>query len=430
MPPTPGAPLVLAVVLPLVLAACSTVGERAAGIDTGRGVTSEPCPQALDDDRGCIYLGIISDLSVGPHAPTGTRLTEAQEAFWQRVNEDGGIGGFEVDVETYIRDNEYDPRVHARVFHGIRDDVLALAQTFGSPQTAAIIDALDEDGMLAIPASWTSAWAFEDMIVQSGASYCYEAMNAVDRAFAELDDLDTVMAVHFPGDYGDDAAYGVRAAAEAHGATFVDVPTEPGADRQAGALEAVLEGAPDLLFVSTGPLEMATIVGQAVARGYDGRVLGSGPSWDPGLLDSPAAEALEARFWLASPWPPFGAETPGHTAMREQLGDVAPSDVYTAGWVLQYPLKAAIEAAVEAGDLTRAGLRRALEQLTEVDYEGMLPARAGAFDPRAPAAQAFQESILSEVDTAADTGVRPLGDFYRGPTVAGTDLSAPCYEGL
>jgi len=34
-------------------------------------------------------------------------ITDAQKAFWKRVNTQGGIGGYDVDAETYVRDNKY-----------------------------------------------------------------------------------------------------------------------------------------------------------------------------------------------------------------------------------------------------------------------------------------------------------------------------------
>ena len=101
------------------------------------GVTAEPCPHAIDTSNGCIYLGTISDLTVGPFAPLGVPITDAQKAFWQRVNEDGGIGGYDIDVTKYIRDNKYNPQTHNQVYQEIKPDVLALAQTLGSPTTAA-----------------------------------------------------------------------------------------------------------------------------------------------------------------------------------------------------------------------------------------------------------------------------------------------------
>ncbi len=132
------------------------------------GVTDEPCPQAIDDSKGCIYLGTISDLTEGPFKVLGVPITDAQKAFWRRVNEQGGIGGYEIDVTKYVRDNKYNPQVHNQVYQEIKPNILALAQTLGSPQTAAILPDLKASNIVAVPASWTSLWAFEDVMRRVG----------------------------------------------------------------------------------------------------------------------------------------------------------------------------------------------------------------------------------------------------------------------
>src|SRR5689334_21531127 len=97
----------------------------------GAGVTSEPYPKAIDHIKGCIYLGVISDLTVGPRAAEATAFTEAQQKFWDRVIHAGGISGHEIDAVTYVRDNRSEPATHVRAYREIRGKVLALAQTTG-----------------------------------------------------------------------------------------------------------------------------------------------------------------------------------------------------------------------------------------------------------------------------------------------------------
>ena len=189
---------VLLAALALVATGCRGGG----GEDDGEGasapgVTDEACPDAVNEDNGCIYLGTISDLTQGPFAPLGVPITEAQKAFWQRVNEDGGIGGYDINVTEYVRDNLYNPQTHKQVYGEIEGDVLALAQTLGSPTTLAIIPDMKRDEMVGAPASWTSLWAFEDAILESGANYCVEGMNAVDYMVAEKG-IEIVMAVALP----------------------------------------------------------------------------------------------------------------------------------------------------------------------------------------------------------------------------------------
>ena len=111
--------------LALVATGCGRGGDDDGGEASAPGVTEEACPDAVNEDNGCIYLGTISDLTQGPFAPLGVPITEAQKAFWQRVNEDGGIGGYDIDVTTYVKDNLYNPETHKQVYGEIEGDVLA-----------------------------------------------------------------------------------------------------------------------------------------------------------------------------------------------------------------------------------------------------------------------------------------------------------------
>ncbi|MQA09058.1 MAG: ABC transporter substrate-binding protein [Pseudonocardiaceae bacterium] len=413
-------------ILGLVSAGCGVGRDDGGDGQTGAGVTSEPCPKAVNQDNGCIYLGTISDLTSGPFAALAVPITDAQKAFWKRVNQQGGIGGYDIDVTRYVRDNKYNPETHNQVYQEIKGDVLGLAQTLGSPTTAAIINDLESNKVVAAPASWTSAWAFQDVILESGTNYCFEAMNSVDYG-VEQRKAKSVMAVHYAGDYGEDAAAGARIAANKQGVRFEAVETEEGQDNQAGAIEAVASKKPDLLILTTGPTDAAVIVGQAAARGYRGMVIGTSPTWNPGLLASPAAEALKAMYLQSGPWAPFGSDTPGHRAMRKALGKVEPNDGYTSGWVWSYPLKAALEKATQNGNLTREGLLEAVQSLREVDYEGMLPKEAGNFSG-SPNQTTFRQSLISKPDESAPSGVTLQEDFFVGSTAKGHNFDKPCFE--
>jgi len=404
--------------------------EGSSGVKFDVGVTSEPCPTAVDKAKGCIYLGSISDLTEGAFKALGVPITESQKSFWQRVNEAGGIGDFEVDVSKYVKDNKYNPQIHNEVYAEIKPDVLGLTQTLGSPTTAAILADLKSSSVIGVPASWTSAWAFEDVILESGTNYCFESMNSVDFAVETLKPK-TVAAVHFPGDYGDDAAAGTKIAAEANGLTFTDIPTAPGQENQGAAIQKLIAAKPDLVILTTGPTEAATIVGGAAQNGFKGQFIGTSPTWNPALLKSPAAPALTALYRQSGPWAPYGTDTPGHKALAESIDQAkfkaAPNDGYTAGWVWAYPLKAALQKAVDSKDLTRAGLLAAVKSLETVDYEGMLPAEAGRFGGE-PNERVFRASIISKVDPTAPTGVKVEKDFFTGKTAKAHEFSKPCYQ--
>ena len=168
------------------------------------------------------------------------------------------------------------------------------------------------------PASWWSGWEFEDVILESGYSYCTEAMNGLDWASEEFGKPSTIMAVHYPGDYGGDSAAGVAEWAKVNGVDFQaeahDVQTTPNAQagNQDAAVERILRADPDVVMVATGPAEMAEIVGKAAAQGYKGRFIGSVPTYNPALLKSEAAPAIKALYHFGPPGD-RGAPTPRPT---------------------------------------------------------------------------------------------------------------------
>ena len=290
-------------------------------------MTTEPCPGG-NAERDCIYLGVLSDLTEGPFRALAVPITEGQKAFWKRVNDQGGIGGrYEVNIETYTRDNKYNPQEHVAKYREIEPKILALGQTLGTPPTLAGLPLYKEADIIAAPASWWSGWEFEDVILESGYSYCTEAMNGLDWASEEFGKPCTIMAVHYPGDYGGDSAAGVAEWAKANGVDFQakahDVQTTPNAQagNQDAAVERILRADPDVVMVATGPAEMAEIVGKAAAQGYKGRFIGSVPTYNPALLKSEAAPAIKALYHFVSPVGPVGLRhprPPGHGAGRRR----------------------------------------------------------------------------------------------------------------
>ena len=415
-----------AAVVALVLTGCRGGGDGG-GADSA-GISDDPCPDAVNEDNGCIYLGAISDLTKGPFAPLAGPITDAQKAFWQRVNEDGGVGGYDINLEDNIEDAEYNPELHNRKYQEIRNDILALGQTLGSSQTLAILEDMKSDDVIGVPASWNSAWEFEDQILESGANYCFEAMNGVDWAIKERNiSGGKVAAVGYDNDYGGDAAAGVEAAAEANDLEYVEIKAPTGQDQQAETVASILREEPDLVVITTGPAEMAAVVGGTASKGFEGQFVGSSPTWNPALLQSAAAPALKALYVQAGPWGPFGTDSEGHEAMREALGDVTPSDGYTAGWVWSYPLLAALKKADEDGGITRESLVEAAKNLDEVDYEGMLPNEAGRTTGD-PAESAYRASVISAVDEDAPSGVSIDQELTVGPTAEAYDFSEPCFS--
>jgi ABC-type branched-subunit amino acid transport system substrate-binding protein len=404
---------------------------------TDFGVTEEACalPAAgvANPGNGCIYLGILSDLTVGPFAALGVLLQRGQQDFWGRVNAAGGIGGFDIDIDTYTRDTKYNPSDHSQAYRQIEPNILLLAQSLGTPTTEFILDDMDADDVLAGPAGWWSGFHFADkskgLILPSGSSYCLESMIGLDWFSSSVRPINGVVAVGFPGDYGGDVAEGARLWAEANDVPFLGfIPTgqsEVQVPNQNAAIGAVLQSGADVVVLGVGPRETAELVGGVALNSTPGSVLflGAGPTWNPILLRTDAAPALVGLYTNMSPWEDYIGDAPGHAAMRETFGDNRPiNQGYTAGWVLQYPIKALLEAAVASGDLTRANLRALVDGL-EVDYEGVLPSTRMGGDPNV---NVNRTSVISRVNPESPNGLETIVAGYRGQTADAFEYLAAC----
>ncbi len=436
----------LAAATALVLAACggssddgssgdATSGEASptgSSVKFDVGVTEEACPEAINPDNGCIYLGVLSDLTEGPFAPLAVEVTTGQTDFWKAVNEAGGIGGFDINISQNTRDNKYDPAVHSQEYRAIEPNILALAQTLGTPQTQAILPDMEADNVIGAPASWWSGWQFPvddgDLILESGASYCIQAMSGMDWYVETNGAISKIIAVGPPGDFGGDFAAGTQAWAEANGVEFggfIESLPNAIAGNQDAAVAQIVASEADVVALGTGPGEVAEIVGKAVASGFTGKFVGAAPTWNPLLLQTAAAPALLATFTNFGTTASFGTvDTPAMTAMKAQLGEgVTPTnDGYTYGWVWQYPLKAAIEKAAASGDLTREGLRAAVTGGIEVDYEGAQPNAIVGGPP-----ETVDRSVTINVpDEASPLGIKTIVNGYLGPTAEAYDYSQPC----
>jgi ABC-type branched-subunit amino acid transport system substrate-binding protein len=428
----------------LVLAGCTAVdesgdGDTADGTETsatdeiqiGDGVTEEPCPEAVDPENGCIYLGVLSDLTEGPFAALAVPIVDGQRAYWEQVNAAGGIAGYEVDIDTYTRDTKYQAAEHAAAYQQIEPNILALAQTLGTVNTEAILPDMDAADIVGAPASWWSGYAFEEndfgLILENGYSYCTEAIVGLDWFAENHTAPESVAAVGYPGDYGGDSAAGVQKWAEANGIATENVtivPTGPNqvTGNQDAVVSAISQANPDVVVLAVGPAENAEIVGKLAAGGFTGRFMGSLPTWNPALLESAAAPALTALYNHMSIGEQWDGESEGLNAMKETLDAPPPNGGYLIGWLMSYPMHAVLEKAAENGDLTRAGVRAAVPEV-EVDYQGMSTNQSYGGNGKDIAVSAIK---VFEPNAENPLGVVSLGDFFEGPTWDQIDYDQAC----
>jgi hypothetical protein len=425
-------------------AATTTTAADAGGeVAFDIGVTSEPCPEG-DADRGCIYLGTLTDES-GPFASASPALGGAQRAFWAAVNAGGGVGGaFDVTLpDDLSKDTQYSAEIFVVQYNDISGEIAAVAQSLGTSQTIAALPGYVRDNTAAAPMSWWSGWNFEEndsgLIIEFGTNYCFEAMNAFDWSMTAVPAAGRptptkIGILAIPNDYGLDYGAGVKLAAEAHGVEVAwessVIPVSLGGDpEQKEAVQTVLADPVDIVYLVTGPTETGAIVAGAASQGATNLFIGASPSWNVAILGTAAAPAFEAGVYFQSTFVgPWQYDSAGHEAMRQTLAaagitDENANDFFVAGWVSQYGMKAALDQAYASGDLTKAGIAAAARSLADVSYSGMMPNRDFGGDPNV---QTPRMSMMGAVDVTQPTGIAVVQDFFVGPTSEALDFTEAC----
>ncbi len=333
-------------------------------------------------------------------------------------------------------DAQSDPERTVAGATALADRVLGIAQSLGTPQTAAALSVFIENDMVIVPTTRWSGWVFEDedagLVMESGASFCIEAMNGMSY-LTLVNGLEFSWAlVTLPeeqsdyGDYGAGAKLGAALLGLADPvAEISQTPIAAGGD-VADTVTTLESAAPDVIVMATGPTEMAQIAAGLADHGVEFEILGASPTWSVALKgDAELAPLLNAVYLTTSAWGSWDFDSPGHTAMRaaaEGMGR-GPHPAYIAGWIGQYPWVALLTEVTESGDMTRANVADLAVDLEEIDYQGMIPEASYAGTANESAAR---RTIVSRADATASDGLTAVTDSFVSEIAADYNLAAPC----
>src|SRR5215211_7491556 len=216
--------------------AAAAATTEAEGEDEGGAAPAGDVTTDVGVEGNTIKIGYNAALS-GIFASTVAPIQEAQDVYWEVLNESGGIGGYQIEPVTL--DNVYEVPPALENYEEFSGDgansVVMIGRSDGSPHTAAYADALVDDDLVAIPLTWYSGWADPEIgenVLEIQTNYCIEAMNGVTYLSEEYGT--NLAIISFPGEYGQDGAQGAKKAAEALGLNIVydgEGAVVPGADQ-------------------------------------------------------------------------------------------------------------------------------------------------------------------------------------------------------
>jgi ABC-type branched-subunit amino acid transport system substrate-binding protein len=402
--------LAVAAVALFAVTACSTTepeaadGGGAGDVQTGNGVTDSE-----------INIGVLTDLS-GPFAAGAAVQVTQFQAYWDKVNDDGGI--CDRDVELQVQDHGYDPQKAVSLYRSMAPGVVALQQVLGGPTSAAVLPLAQQDSEYVGGVGWaSSALAYENNQLP-GASYSIQGANAIDYLVDELGlaEGDKVGVVYFVGDYGSDALAGAEYAADERGLTVVPQEITPAVTDLSAQASALVQEGVKAVVLGAAPAQLASLAGVLSAQGADVPIIGMNPTFNPALLNTPAADALLANTYSITSVAPYASDEPGVQAAAEMYTAADPEGAI--GWEVPLAygqaelLKNVLEEACDAGDLTPEGVVAALGDASDVNTDGVFP---DGLDFTQLGESPTRTVFVTKVSDTAEAGLELL-DTYEGPS--------------
>jgi ABC-type branched-subunit amino acid transport system substrate-binding protein len=361
-----------------------------------------------------IKLGMLTPLT-GPVAGIGKPLSAGHEVFWQWINDQGGVGGYKVELVT--KDNEYKPTVTVQQYNAISKDVLLMEQALGSQNVSAIRDAVTQDKMLLAPASLSSGFAREKYFILVAAPYRIQVLNAFDYVVNRLGIKNPkTFLIYQDDEYGLDGQKGYHDAITAFGLNDVGQRSFKVGDTTftAQVSEAKAKGAQYVFLVCLS--DTAKILGTAAALAYKAKWLLQSPAWFPAFLGVPAIrQTLVDDVLVVSDTAEWGdLSQPGMKEMLDNMKKYVPNQqpdgFFSFGYTQAKVVHAILKKAIENRDLTRAGTLKAFESLKNVDLGGLYPAASYGSKPdeRVPS----RWSRIYKIDPNHATGTAPITELF------------------
>ncbi len=411
----------LALGLVLAVGACGRSSGDASS-DNGKsdgGSTEKPAEMqggpGIDLANKKITLGALTPTSTTAKL-IGDPLTAGNEVFFKELNDAGGIDGWTVEIE--VRDNKYgggDNTATATAYGQMKDDVAALVQVLGTDPLNSIIPDLEDDSMIASPATLDAEWYEEPNLLAIMAPYQVEMANAFWYYLEKMDGKDKTYCTMTADDgYGNAGLNGTKFAADKLGVEVTEEQKFTSA-ASGGSYDAQVQTLQqkdcEVVFLTALPTDTIGIFNAAQSKDYAPQWIGTAPTWINLLADDYAkdnylvvAEGLEWGDDSVSGMADLLA------AVEKYAPDTEPDFYFAFGYMQAKAMSQVLAKAIEGNDLSREGILDAMNNVGTLTFDGLVADEPyGEVDQREPQ----RESTMFKVtpDTKATNGaLTPVAD--------------------
>lgn len=361
----------------------------------------------------------------GPGAPLASANLTGLQTYLEKLNAEGGIDG-KYPVELTVRDTAMDPAKTVQQYNSVKEDVAMVGQVFATPPTKALLPLLKKDKTLAVIAGQAGELFEEEQIVMTTSPYESSYLSAVGYAADTWGADQTVCAAAGEG-ATTDTMKGVLAYAKKEMGTKVGpvVSLPAGAGDYTPQMQQLKRAQCDtVLYLALAIPVMTTAFESSAQVDFAPHWLGGGSGFLQAMKESPIMPYIEKNVQIVCDCTDYG-DTENAPAMKDlkaahdkYSSDTAPAWNYRNGYVSGMVIEQILRKAVKDGDLSREGIMKANESLTEVDLGGIqFPIAWGAPQDRKPATK---YSVFVP-DSSTELGLR-MTEYGKDAVPASVDF--------
>ncbi len=371
-------------------------------------------------DGRTITLGYLGNVSSSPQFPTsaffadgGKSFTAAYNAYISRVNDAGGVAG-KYKIENLFKETYYDAGEATKAYTEVKDKVVMISQIYGTPLSQALTKTMATDGMTGAPVSLDAAFVKDPAMLPVGATYQAQAINLVDYYLKDAGGAGKkVCSVAL------NSAYGL-AGEEGFDFALKELKFNAGPKLKWSSGDAVMgqlknEKCDAVVATISGEFHMPGMVSAGTKIDYAPTILALAPSFASKTLVPANSDAFGKQVIVATDWTQWGDESvPGMKQHMADLRKYAPQEIQVPnpatvwGYAQAQTVVALLEKAVANGDLSRAGIQKALAGLGTVPLGGMFP----EWNYGAPGSRvAPSSSVINKVDPASRGGLTAIKPY-------------------
>lgn len=407
---TPFALTALVLAPTLVLAGCGGDDDEATatgadGVRTGPGVSAE-----------AITLGRLTD-ATGPFKNLGLNLKAGEDLWLQDVNAAGGVCNRQIRIESV--DHAYKADQATIQFPDLEPKIVGLLEVLGSPVIGALKADFAETRLTSSALAFSSQLLDQPTVLLAGTTYDLEFINALSYLLDEglIAEGDKIAAIYIDGDAGLNGLAGTKYFAEKHDLTVVERRVTATDTDMTNIVTGLRGEKVRAILMTTSGAQTASVASANAALNLDVPMVANSPSFDPVLLDTPAADALDNKLYIASSSVPYSADL----AKAKEIADKfeasssnRPSYAVQFGYALGLVWQQILEKACAARDLSREGVLAAKNASSTVDLQNLV----ADLDFSKPGSPATRQVYIAKVDKREKGGLKQVKPLFVAPDAA------------